>query len=133
MQVHHVFGEAGDELVGGLLEFLFDVVLEEELYIVRPVVGVGSLPATDGHDLLPVIIDLLDLLHDLGRLPVAQVREKLLDVRKLLDWHLVVELLVVRTVILIILWYDLFFAFFIRGAISHLFLLLVLIKLKLAA
>ena len=133
MQIHHVLRETGNKLIGWLLQLLFDVILQVYLYVVGPGIRVCSLSTADWRNLLPIIVDLFDLLHNLERLFAAQVREKLLNMRQLLNRYLIIELLVIRTVVLIILRNDFFFTLFGRVVIDLLLLLLVLVELKLAA
>ena len=133
VQVDHVLGEAGNQLIGRLLQFLFDIVLEKGLSIVSPIVWIGPFsPTNRRHWLLPIIINLFDFLHYFQGLFATQIREKLFDMWKLLNRNLIIELLMIWTMILVILRNDFFFSFFVRITICHLLLLLVLMKLKLA-
>lgn len=120
-------------MIRRLLQLFFDIILKEKLDIIGPIIGVGSFSPAYRRDLFPIVIDLFYFLHYLGSLLVAQIREKLLYVWKLLDRYLIIELLVVRAVVLIILRNNFLFTFFLRVAIDLLLLLLILMELELAA
>jgi len=126
MQVNHVLGETADHLVRWFLKLLLYVILQKNLDIVRPIVWVCPFPA-HGSNILPIIIYFLNFLHYFLRLFVAQIREKLFDVRQLRNRYLVVKLLVIWTVILVILRNCLLVA------VHFLLLLLVLVELEVAA
>lgn len=64
MQVNHVFREAADELIRGLFQLLLDVVLQEDLHVVGPVVRVGPLPALGRYN-LPIVVNFFNLVHNL--------------------------------------------------------------------
>ena len=103
--------------------------------VVGPVIGICPFSSTDRRSdlLLPVVVYLLDFLHYLERLFVAQIREKLLNMWQLLNRNLIIKLLVVRAVVLIIIRNHFLSTLFIGIAIHFLFLLLVLMELELAA
>ena len=133
MQEDHIFSEAGHEEVRRLLKLLLNVILEHVLHVVGPVVRVGPLAPTHwGCHVLPIVVYFLDFFQNFEGLLTVKVGEKLLDVRQLLNGHLVVELLVVRTVVLVVRRDGLVpLVFVVRRLVGFLLLLLEVVELEL--
>lgn len=98
MRIHHVLCKTRDMLIAGLVKLLLDIALHLLYHVVCPVIWVGTVSAPGVR--LVVVHHLLYLDHH--GFVVTKVREKLMDRRNLWNRHLVVELLVVRTMVLVI-------------------------------
>ena len=98
MSVYHILRKTGDLLIGRLIELLFDITLYLHDDIICPVVRVGPLSASQAR--LVVIHHLLDLVHHLS--VVAEIGEKLRNLRQLRHRHLKVKLLMVGALVLVV-------------------------------
>ena len=135
MQEDHILSEAGDKKVRRLLKLLLNIVLQQVLHVVSPVIRVGPLapPYWSGY-VLPVVVYFLDFFKNFQCLLAVKVGEKLLNVGQLLNRDLVIELLVVGTVVLVVRRNGLLpLVFIVRGPIHSLLLLLEVVELELAA
>ena len=118
-------------MVGWLFQLLLDLVRHLER-IIGPIVWIRTL-TNIGHDVLPIIINFFDFVHYfLSFRLVTQVREKLLDMWKLGYRNLVIKLLVIWAVVLVVLG-NCLKSGVVRFTFDLFLLLLVLVKLELAA
>lgn len=99
MCVNHVLCETGNTLSTWFAEFVFDVI-DTSIHGVFEVVRFCSL--TLGRNPLVVILNLVDFHQIFVQVLVAQIREKLLDMRQLRNRHLIVKFLCIWVMIHII-------------------------------